>query len=188
MTDGDHSSQEDGARDSPIADADTEAADSRIGTIVDKYRIICLRGRGGMGSVYEAQHTVLGRRFAIKLMLPEYATNRDTLRRFENEAKAAGQLEHPNIAAVTDLGRASDGSPYLVMEYLIGQDCSQLLAGVGPLQHYWLPLRCRPQVSAAEQRTERKAGFGEPLRFSQSPSFSGLRAQTACLPGGLDAT
>ena len=101
--------------------------------VVDKYRITRLLGRGGMGSVYEAQHTVLGRRFAVKFMLPEYATNRDTLRRFENEAKAAGQLEHPNIAAVTDLGRAHDGSPYLVMEYLTGQDCSKLLANVGPL-------------------------------------------------------
>jgi serine/threonine-protein kinase len=86
-----------------------------------------------MGSVYEAQHVTLQRRFAIKFMLPEYAANRATLRRFENEAKAAGGLEHPNIAAVTDLGQATDGSPYLVMEFLKGLDGSKLLASLGPL-------------------------------------------------------
>ena len=108
-------------------------ADRRIGTIVDKYRIVRLLGRGGMGSVYEAQHVTLHRRFAIKFMLPEYAANRATLRRFENEAKAAGGLEHPNIAAVTDIGQALDGSPYLVMEFLAGQDGAKLLARLGPL-------------------------------------------------------
>jgi serine/threonine-protein kinase len=101
--------------------------------MVDKYRIIRLLGRGGMGSVYESHHATLERRFAIKFMLPEYAANREILRRFENEAKAAGRLEHANIAAVTDFGRAQDASPYLVMEYLSGQDCAKLLASLGPL-------------------------------------------------------
>ena len=107
--------------------------DGRIGTIVNKYRIVRLLGRGGMGSVYEAQHIALRRRFAVKFMLPEYATNRTTLHRFENEARAAGGLEHANIAAVTDIGQAPDGSPYLVMEYLSGEDGSKLLARLGPL-------------------------------------------------------
>ena len=86
-----------------------------------------------MGSVYEALHVALERRFAVKFMLPEFAANRETLRRFENEAKAAGRLEHANIAAVMDFGRASDASHCLVLEYLSGQDCSQLLAHLGPL-------------------------------------------------------
>jgi len=117
----------------PEGDACGALADGRIGTIVDKYRIVGLLGRGGMGSVYEAQHVTLHRRFAVKFMLPEYAANRSTLRRFENEARAAGGLEHANIAAVTDIGQAPDGSPYLVMEYLSGQDGAKLLARLGPL-------------------------------------------------------
>jgi serine/threonine protein kinase len=110
-----------------------EGPDPRIGNILaDKYQLVALRGRGGMGSVYEARHVELGR-FAIKFLRPEFAVNRAVLRRFENEAKAAGSLEHPNLVAVTDIGRTPDGSPYLVMEFLSGQDCSQLLARLGPL-------------------------------------------------------
>jgi serine/threonine-protein kinase len=107
--------------------------DPRVGTTVDKYTITKLLGRGGMGAVYEARHATILRRFAIKFLLPQLAVNRDILRRFENEAKAAGSLEHPNLAAVTDFGRAPDGAPYLVLEYLQGEDCSKLLRRLGPL-------------------------------------------------------
>src|SRR5690349_10995508 len=85
--------------------------DPRVGTAVDKYTVVRLIGRGGMGAVYEARHAVLARRAAVKFLLPQFAENAELLRRFENEAKAAGQLEHPNIAAVIDFGRATDGSP-----------------------------------------------------------------------------
>jgi tRNA A-37 threonylcarbamoyl transferase component Bud32 len=105
----------------------------RIGTVVDKYQITRLLGRGGMGAVYEARHAKLSRRVAIKFLLPDLARNREILHRFENEAKAAGLLEHPNLAAVTDSGRAADGAPYLVMEYLQGEDVSKLLRRSGPL-------------------------------------------------------
>jgi serine/threonine-protein kinase len=83
--------------------------------------------------VYDSEHVESGQRFALKIMLPEHASNRERLRRFQNEAKAAGHLEHPNIATVIDTGNTPDGSPYLVMEYLTGQDCGQLLAVNGPL-------------------------------------------------------
>ncbi len=100
---------------------------ARVGTVVDKYTLMRVLGRGGMGAVYEARHATLSRRFAIKFLLPQLATNREILRRFENEAKAAGGLEHPNLAAVTDFGRADDGAPYIVMEFLEGEDCAKLL-------------------------------------------------------------
>jgi serine/threonine-protein kinase len=106
---------------------------ARIGAVVDRYTIVRLLGHGGMGAVYEARHATLARRVAIKFLLPELAANPDVLRRFENEAKAAGGLEHPNLVAVTDLGSAADGSPYLVMEFLEGQDCAALLARQGAL-------------------------------------------------------
>lgn len=106
---------------------------ARIGTVVDKYTIVRMLGRGGMGAVYEARHARLARRVAIKFLLPEFAVNREILRRFENEAKAAGGLEHPNLAAVTDFGYADDGAPYLVLDYLEGQDCAKLLRREGCL-------------------------------------------------------
>jgi serine/threonine protein kinase len=109
-----------------------KGSDWRIGSVVDKYTIVRVLGRGGMGAVYEARHK-LSRRFAIKFLHPELAANREMLRRFENEAKAAGGLEHANLAAVIDSGLAADGAPYLVMEYLEGEDCASLLRRLGPL-------------------------------------------------------
>jgi eukaryotic-like serine/threonine-protein kinase len=115
-------------------DLDTDVPDRVLGTtIADKYEVVRLLGRGGMGRVYEARHVTLSRRFAIKLIAPELALNREVLRRFENEAKAAGQLEHPNLVAVTDFGRVADGSPFMVMEYLEGESCAALLKRTGPL-------------------------------------------------------
>jgi hypothetical protein len=107
--------------------------DTRIGTVVGKYVIVRLLGKGGMGAVYEARHAELSRRFAVKFLLPEFAAHREVLTRFENEARAAGALEHPNLVAVTDVGRTAEGAPYLVMEFLKGEDCSQLLRRLGPL-------------------------------------------------------
>ena len=111
-------------------------------------------GRGGMGAVYEARHARLARRFAIKFLLAEFAANREVLRRFENEAKAAGGLEHPNLAAVTDFGRADDGSPYLVMEFLEGEDCAKLLRRQG-------------RIAAARAAQHRRAGLPGPGRRAQ---------------------
>jgi serine/threonine-protein kinase len=107
--------------------------DPRLGTEVGPYAIARLVGKGGMGAVYEARHTRLARRFSIKFLLPELAARPEILRRFENEAVAAGSLEHPNLVAVTDLGRAADGAPYLVMEFLQGEDAARLLQRAGPL-------------------------------------------------------
>jgi serine/threonine protein kinase len=121
------------ASDDGSAATPSDPASQRIGTVVDRYTIVRLLGQGGMGSVFEARHATLARRFAIKFLLPALATNREVLRRFENEAKAAGGLEHPNLVAVTDFGRAADGAPYLVMEFLEGNDCAALLHREGPL-------------------------------------------------------
>ncbi len=116
-----------------MTDAEPDERDRRLGTEVDRYTIVRLLGKGGMGAVYEARHARLARRVAIKFLLPELASRAEVLRRFENEAVAAGGLEHPNLVAVIDLGRAADGSPYLVMEFLQGEDCARLMRRVGPL-------------------------------------------------------
>jgi serine/threonine-protein kinase len=106
----------------------------RAGKIVGgKYRLVRRMGEGGMGEVYEAQHTVIGRRFAIKFLHAYLAQNPETMIRFRHEAETAGSIEHENIGAALDFGTADDGTPYLVMEYLEGEDLARLLVRSGPL-------------------------------------------------------
>jgi len=110
------------------------AANTRVGKILGgKYRLVRLLGAGGMGEVYEAQHELIGRRFAIKFLHPQLASNTEVVARFQREAQAAGGLENENIAAVVDAGTADDGAPYLVMEYLDGEDLAHLLVRGGAL-------------------------------------------------------
>jgi serine/threonine-protein kinase len=117
-----------------VAEAETVSAESRIGQVIaDKYRIVRLLGRGGMGEVYEARHVVVGRRFALKFLHQHLARGRDSLSRFLREAQAAGALDSEHIAAVLDFDRAADGSPFLVMEYLAGQSLGALLKREGAL-------------------------------------------------------
>ena len=110
------------------------ATGPRAGKVVGgKYRLSRRLGEGGMGEVYEAQHTVIGRRFAIKFLHAYLAQNPETMTRFRHEAETAGGIEHENIGAALDFGTADDGTPYLVMEYLEGEDLARLLVRNGPL-------------------------------------------------------
>lgn len=108
--------------------------DARLGsTIGGKYLIASFLAEGGMGTVYAAQHIIIKRRFAVKFLHAELARRRDALARFRREAEAAGALESENVAAVVDFGIATDGAPYIVMEYLEGCDLGRLLSSQGPL-------------------------------------------------------
>jgi endoglucanase len=113
----------------------TSAAEpGRVGSVVGgKYRLVRQLASGGMGVVFEAQHTLVRRRFAVKLLRRELAERRDILARFQREAATAGALESENIAAVLDLGIADDGTPYMVMEYLAGESLAALLQREGRL-------------------------------------------------------
>jgi serine/threonine protein kinase len=108
--------------------------DRRIGSVLqDKYQVVRLIGEGGMGRVYEARHRTTTRRVAVKFLSLRYETNSRVQQRFEREARAAGGLEHPNIAAVLDFGQIPEGACYLVLEYLEGENCHKLLAREGTL-------------------------------------------------------
>jgi len=85
-------------------------------------------GEGGMGEVYLAEDTRLGRQVAIKVLPPEFAADPERLSRFEQEARAAAALNHPHIAAIHDVG-ADDGVHYMVQEYLRGQTLGDEIAG-----------------------------------------------------------
>src|SRR5690606_37837668 len=103
----------------PPSDDAEPAPDLFVGKVLaERYQIERRLGGGGMGSVYAARHTVIGRRVAVKVMHPQLAVDAAAVKRFLNEARAAGTLEHPNIALCTDFGRTDEGAPFLVMEFL----------------------------------------------------------------------
>ena len=102
---------------------------TRAGDILGgKYRVIRFIAEGGMAAVYEAQHLVVKRRFAVKVLRTDFSQRREILERFQREAETAGRLESKNIAAAVDFGIASDGSPFIVMEYLVGESLDAMLA------------------------------------------------------------
>jgi len=106
-----------------------------IGTRLGPYEIMGRVGAGGMGEIYRARDPRLGREVAIKVLPTIFASDRERLQRFEQEARAAGALNHPNILSVYDVG-TSDGAPFLVTELLEGEDLrARLLAGpISPRQ------------------------------------------------------
>src|SRR4051794_39400130 len=92
------------------------------------YEITGWLGAGGMGEVYAARDTRLGRAVAIKRIAERYATDPMRVQRFEQEARTVGQLNHPNVLAVYDVG-VHDGTPYLVSELLAGESLRARLSG-----------------------------------------------------------
>ena len=103
----------------------------KAGVRLGPYEIQSPLGAGGMGEVYRGRDTRLDRDVAVKVLLSDFATDRDRLRRFEAEARAASRLNHPNILSIYDIG-THDGSPYIVTELLEGETLRERLMS-GPL-------------------------------------------------------
>jgi serine/threonine protein kinase len=101
--------------------------------IGDKYSIVQVIGSGGMGIVYEATHLRLGQRVAVKMLLPDLMESESAVARFEREARAIAHLRSPHVARVFDVDALSDGTPYMVMEFLEGRDLAEELVARGPL-------------------------------------------------------
>jgi serine/threonine protein kinase len=89
-------------------------------TLSGRYLIERLIGEGGMGAVYQAEHTHMRKRMAVKVLHPEMSRMAEVVARFEREAMAAAHIDHPNVAAATDFGKLEDGSFFLVLEYVEG--------------------------------------------------------------------
>ena len=104
------------------------------GTLVaDKYRVDRVLGEGGMGFVVAATHEQLDQRVALKFLLPEIAAKKEVVARFLREARAAAKIQSEHVARVIDVGTLHGASPYMVMEFLEGEDLQQTLQSRGPL-------------------------------------------------------
>src|SRR5438093_532730 len=123
------------------------------GTKLGPYEILAPIGAGGMGEVYRARDTRLGREVAIKVLPAALAKDPDRLRRFEQEARAAGQLNHPNILTVYEFG-VHEGAPFIVSELLEGGTLRERLAGgaIPPRKAIELAIQIAHGLAAAHDK------------------------------------
>ncbi len=110
----------------------------RIGQVfLDKYRVESILGQGGMGVVAECTHLQLNERVALKLLRQDVLLDRDALERFKREGQACAKLKSEYVARVRDVGELENGTPFMVMEYLDGQDLGVLIEERGTLPAPW---------------------------------------------------
>jgi serine/threonine protein kinase len=123
--------------------------------LAERYKLVKLIGEGGMGSVYQAEHTTIGRKLAIKVLAPEFGDSPEVVARFLQEARTASMLHHEHIVDVTDFGYTKQGLAFLTMEYLEGENLADLLEREGRLP--WTRVRrvilqiCRALHAAHEK-------------------------------------
>jgi eukaryotic-like serine/threonine-protein kinase len=110
-----------------IGDA-SDGEDLPAGTVVGEYRLVGLIGRGGMGSVYQAEQPEIGAQVAVKVVAARHSRDADLVRRFVDEARAVNKIRHPNIVDIFAFGRLPDGRQYFIMEYLEGETLTARLA------------------------------------------------------------
>ncbi len=114
---------------SELLDAENGDEDEFVGrTLADTYAIVRAIGEGGMGRVYEARHTRIGtKRFAVKILHPEYARQPEVLSRFQREAESAASIQSPYVGGVFDIDRTPEGRPFIVAEFLDGQELASFV-------------------------------------------------------------
>src|SRR5690606_22629699 len=95
--------------------------------LLGRYKVLEQLGKGGMGTVYLAEHTTIGKKLALKVLSAEYARRADLVQRFLQEARAASMIDQQNIVEISDFGDTPDGSVFFVMEFLDGEDLGATL-------------------------------------------------------------
>ncbi|MES1164643.1 MAG: serine/threonine-protein kinase [Verrucomicrobiota bacterium] len=108
----------------------------------ERYRILQKLGEGGMGVVYLAEHVLIEKKVALKVLFPDLTRRSDLVQRFMQEAKSASRIGHENVIDITDFGQSPEGYVFIAMEYLMGQDLGQVLKASGPMP--WL--RAQPII------------------------------------------
>ncbi len=116
-----------------MTEGDAHGPGALVGTTLSgRYRIERFLGEGGMGAVYQAEHTLMRKRMAIKVLHPEMTRLPEAVARFKREAMAAGHIDHPNVVTATDFGELADGSFFLALEFVEGSSLRETIAR-GPL-------------------------------------------------------
>ena len=111
-----------------------EAEDPLVGTLVgERYRIERVLGTGGMGTVYLAEHVLMEKHVALKVLHPNLAVVSAVMDRFQKEAVALARIDHPNVVSASDFGKLKNGSFYLALQYIVGGSLADLLEGRGAL-------------------------------------------------------
>jgi len=105
-----------------------------LGEVFGSYRVTAQIGAGGMGVVYLAQHVLMGRKAAVKMILPAFAGNAEIINRFFNEARTTALIRHPGLVDIFDFGYHQNGAAFLVMEYLEGESLSSRIRRDGPMR------------------------------------------------------
>jgi eukaryotic-like serine/threonine-protein kinase len=112
----------------------SERATTHVGrNLAERYRLGKKLGSGGTGSVYEAEHVLIGRCVAIKMIHPQFAGDEELCQRFRREAQVAGRISSRNVVGVLDFGFDENGLPFLVMDRPPGEDLKRILQKEGPL-------------------------------------------------------
>jgi serine/threonine protein kinase len=151
----------DGARLSPQRDSASTPArkseqDPLIGaTLSGRYRILRKIGEGGMGIVYEAEHVLIEKRVALKVLREDFSNRFDVVERFRQEARSASKIGHENIIDISDFGVTSGGANFFVMELLQGRDLAEELGKHGPLsprRSLHILLQCARALGAAHAK------------------------------------
>lgn len=123
--------------------------------VAGKYRMLEILGEGGMGVVYLAEHQLIEKRVALKVMRREYSSKPELVTRFQQEAISASRIKHPNVLDVFDFGQLEDGSFFLAMEYLQGHDLATELSEqqtLDPVRVVRLGLQTTRALAAAHAR------------------------------------
>ncbi|ACY14365.1 serine/threonine-protein kinase [Haliangium ochraceum] len=135
---------------------DEDMVDSLVGQVLlDRYRITKRIGQGGMGAVYEAEHMLIGKRVAVKVLLEHYAQQGSVVARLEQEARLASAIGHEHIVDITDFGETPDGCTFVVMEYLEGESLGDCLRREGTFEEQ-RAIRIAHQVADALAAAHRK--------------------------------
>ncbi len=152
-----------------------------IGEVLGSYRIIGKIGEGGMGVVYKAEHTMLGKHAAVKLLLPELSKNEEIVQRFFNEAKAVAMIDHPGLVTVFDFGYHENGSAFIVMEFLHGESLAERIKNT-PIQETEFIVEFARQVTHALQ-----AAHDQQIVHRDLKPDNLFLCPDAAVPGGIRA-
>lgn len=145
--------QELGAGGSGAVDPGGYSGDPLVGTLIgDRYRIERVLGSGGMGTVYQAEHVLMEKRVALKVLHPTFAVVTSVMDRFKREAIALSRIAHPNVVSASDFGKLKNGSYYLALEYVEGKNLAEVLETDGafdPARALWVALQIARALCAA---------------------------------------